>query len=225
MNVVNEKAWFGLVFVALAMGLLLFVAAGTLRYWQAWIYLAIYFGSSLLTMLYLMKKNPALLARRVRGGPWAEKETSQKIIMVFTSIAFIALHVVPALDHRFRWSSVPVPAVLTADVLIVAGFCIIFRVYKENPFTAATIQVEKDQKVITTGPYAIVRHPMYSGALLMFLATSPALGSWWGLLVFIPTLPLLIWRLFDEEKLLSKNLPGYTEYCEKVHSRLIPGIF
>ena len=225
MNSLNKKAWLGLLFLALVMGLLLFVPPGTMRYWQAWTFLAVYFSSALFITLYLMKKDPALLARRMRGGPGAEKETTQKIIMVFVSIAFVALLVVPAFDHRFGWSSVPPLAVLAADILVAVGFYIIFLVYRENPFTAATIQVEKEQKVISTGPYAVVRHPMYSGALLMLLATPPALGSWWGLLVFIPMLPLLIWRMSDEEKFLSKNLSGYTEYIKKVRSRLIPGIF
>jgi protein-S-isoprenylcysteine O-methyltransferase Ste14 len=225
MNSLNKKAWLGLFFLALVMGFLLFVPAGTIKYWQAWTFLAVYFSSALLITLYLMKKDPALLARRMRGGPGAEKEATQKIIMVFVSIAFIALHVVPALDHRFGWSSVPTLVVLAADILVAIGFYIIFLVYRENPFTAAIIQVEKEQKVIATGPYAIVRHPMYSGALLMLLATPPALGSWWGLLVFIPMLPLLFWRMYDEEKFLSKNLPGYMEYIKKVRSRLIPGIF
>ncbi len=172
-----------------------------------------------------MKNNPALLARRLKAGPGAEKETTQKIIMSFASILFVALLVVPALDHRFGWSNVPPAVVLLADILVVLGLFIIFLVYKKNPFTSATIQVEEEQKVITTGPYAIVRHPMYSGGLLMLLATPLALGSWWGLLVFIPMLPILIWRMFDEEKCLSKNLSGYTEYCKKVRSRLIPRIF
>src|SRR5271169_7121112 len=139
MNDLNKKAWLGFLFVALVMGLLLFVGAWTIHYWQAWAYLSIYLGSSLLTMLYLMKKDPALLARRLRAGPGAEKETTQKIIMVLASITFVALLIVPALDHRFRWSSVPSLAVIAADVLVEAGFYIIFLVYKENPFTAATI--------------------------------------------------------------------------------------
>jgi protein-S-isoprenylcysteine O-methyltransferase Ste14 len=225
MNSLNKKAWIALLILALVMGLLLFVPAGTIHYWQAWTYLAVYFGSAVLITLYLMKKDPALLARRMRGGPGAEKEKTQKIIMVFVSILFIALPVVTGFDHRLGWSRVPALIVLAADILIAAGFYIVFLVYRENPFTAATIQVEKDQKIISTGLYAIVRHPMYSGALLTLLATPPALGSWWGLLVFIPMLPLLFWRMFDEEKFLSKNLPGYTEYCERVRSRLIPGIF
>ncbi len=225
MESLNKKAWLGFFFVALSMGLLLFIPAGTLHYWQAWTYLAVYFGASLFTMLYLMEKSPALLARRVKGGPFAEKETSQKIIMLFTSILFMALYVVSALDFRFGWSKVPLFAVITSDILVALGFYIIFIVYKVNPFTAATIQVEKAQHVISTGPYALVRHPMYSGALLMLAATPPALGSWWGILVFIPMLPLLIWRLLHEENLLAKSLLGYTEYCKKVRWRLIPGIF
>ncbi|HMK56790.1 MAG TPA: isoprenylcysteine carboxylmethyltransferase family protein [Dissulfurispiraceae bacterium] len=225
MNELNKKAWRGFIFLALVMGLLLFVPAGTLQYWQAWTYLTIYFGVSLVITIYLMKNNPALLARRLRAGPAAEKETTQKIIMSFASILFVALLVVPALDHRFGWSNVPPAGVLLADILVVLGLFIIFLVYKENPFTAATIQVEEEQKVITTGPYAIVRHPMYSGGLLMLLATPPALGSWWGLLVFLPLLPMLIWRMLDEEKFLSTNLSGYTEYCNKVRSRLIPRIY
>lgn len=225
MNELNKKAWRGFIFLALVMGFLLFMSAGTLHYWQAWTYLTIYFSLSLLITIYLMKNNPALLARRLKAGPGAEKETTQKIIMSFASILFVALLVVPALDHRFGWSNVPPAVVLLADILVVLGLFIIFLVYKENPFTAATIQVEEKQKVITTGPYAIVRHPMYSGGLLMLLATPLALGSWWGLLVFIPMLPILIWRMLDEEKFLSKNLSGYTEYCKKVRSRLIPRIF
>jgi protein-S-isoprenylcysteine O-methyltransferase Ste14 len=225
MTTMNKKAWFALLYFAIVMGLLLFVPAGTIDYWQAWTFLAVYFSASLLLTVYLMEKNPALLARRMRGGPGAEKETTQKIIMAFVSIEFIALIVVPAFDHRLGWSSVPALIVLAADVLVAVGFYIIFLVCRENPFSAATIQVEKEQKVISTGPYAIIRHPMYSGALLMLIAIPPALGSWLGLLVFIPLLPLLFWRMFDEEKFLSKNLPGYAEYIKKVRSRLIPGIF
>ena len=225
MNSLNTKAWLGGVFLAVVMALLLFLPAGTARYWQAWIYLAVFFGSLLPQTLYLVKKNPALLKRRLKGGPLAEKEKSQKIIMLFTSIGFVALLVVPALDHRFLWSKAPPYMVAAGDLLTVLGFTIIFLVFKENPFTSAAIEVAVDQKVISTGPYAVVRHPVYAGSLLYLLGAPLALGSYWGLLALAAMWPFLIWRLFDEERFLSKNLPGYTEYCAKVRWRLIPGVF
>jgi protein-S-isoprenylcysteine O-methyltransferase Ste14 len=207
------------------MGLLLFVPAGTIRYWQAWVYLAIFTGASLLISLYLIRKDPALLKRRMRGGPTAEKETTQKIIMLFASIGFIALLVVPSLDYRFGWSAVPLSIVIAGNVLVATGFYFIFLVYKENTFSSATIEVAKDQKVISTGPYALVRHPMYASALLYLAGTPLALGSYYGLLALAFIMSFLIWRLFDEEKFLAKNLPGYTEYQKKVQHRLVPHVW
>jgi protein-S-isoprenylcysteine O-methyltransferase Ste14 len=159
------------------------------------------------------------------GGPTAEKEKPQKIIMLFASIGFVALLVVPALGHRFMWSSVPLPMVITGDVLTILGFYIIFLVYKENTFASATIEVVGDQKLISTGPYAVVRHPMYAGGLLYLLGTPLALGSYWGLLALGAMMPFLIWRLFDEERFLVKNLPGYAEYEKKVRHRLVPFVW
>jgi protein-S-isoprenylcysteine O-methyltransferase Ste14 len=225
MDNLNSKTWLRIAFLAVVMGLLLFVPAGTARYWQAWGYLAVFFGASCSITLYLMKKDPALLKRRLRGGPTAEKEKTQKIIMLFVSAGFIPLLVVPALDHRFMWSSAPLYMVIAGDILTALGFYIVFLVYKENTFTSATIEVADDQKVISTGPYAIVRHPMYAGSLLYLLGTPLALGSYWGLPVAATMTPFLIWRLFDEEGFLSRNLPGYKEYCARVGWRLIPGIF
>lgn len=225
MTALNRKAWLGLVFLAMAMGLLLFLPAGTACYWQAWGFLAAFFGPSVLITRYLMKNDPALLARRMSGGPTAEKEKSQKVIMLFTSIGFIALLVVPALDYRFGWSRVPLPIVIAGDALVALGFYLIFLVYKENTFTSATIEVAHDQRVISTGPYAIVRHPMYGGGSLMLLGMPLALGSYRGLIALAAMMPFLMWRLADEEKFLSKNLPGYTEYCAQVRWRLIPGVF
>jgi protein-S-isoprenylcysteine O-methyltransferase Ste14 len=149
----------------------------------------------------------------------------QKIIMLFASIGFIASLVVPALDHRFMWSSVPRFAVIAGDLLTAVGFYLIFLVYKENSFTSATIEIGEDQRVVSTGPYAFVRHPMYAGGLLLFIGSPVALGSYWGLLAFVAALPALVWRLLDEERFLAKNLPGYVEYCAKVRWRLIPGVF
>jgi len=219
------RAWFALAVLAAVMGLLLFMAAGTMSYWQAWVYLGIFFGASALTTAFLIRRDPALLERRMRGGPRAEKRPVERLIMVFTSIGFIALLVVPALDHRFRWSGVPVWVVIAGDVLVVIGFYFIFLVYRENTFTSATIEVAPGQTVISTGPYAIVRHPMYASALLYLVGTTLALGSYWGMVPLMATMPFLMWRLFDEEKFLAENLPGYVEYRKRVRHRLVPGIW
>jgi protein-S-isoprenylcysteine O-methyltransferase Ste14 len=219
------KTLLSLAALAFAMWLLLMVPAGTTRYWQAWVYLTVFIGASLLISLYLLRKDPALLQRRMKGGPTAEKETSQKIIMLLASIGFIALLVVPALDHRLGWSAVPLPVVIVGDMLVGIGFYFIFLVYKENTFGSATIEVAENQKVISTGPYALVRHPMYASALLYLIGTPLALGSYWGLLGVAFMLPVLTWRLINEEKFLGRNLPGYTEYQKKVRYRLVPGVW
>ena len=221
----NLRAWRGLIVLAIVMSLSLFVSAGTMHYWQAWGYLAVYFGASLLITRYLIKRDPALLQRRWSGGPNAEQEKTQRIIMRFVLTGLIALLVVPALDYRFGWSGVPPYAVVTGDILVAVGFLITFCVYRENTFTSATIEVAKDQKVISTGPYAVVRHPMYAGVLLYLFGTPLALGSYWGFLALAAIAPFYIWRLFDEERFLSKNLPGYTEYCAEARWRLIPRVF
>ncbi len=225
MRNINAQAGLSLVILAVVMGLLLFIPAGTVRYWQAWVYLSIFMGASLLITLYLVKKDPALLKRRMRGGPTAEKQRTQKLIMLFASIGFIALLVVPALDHRFLWSVLPLSGVIVGDILVATGFYFIFLVYKENPFSSATIEVAEDQRVISTGPYAIVRHPMYAGAMLYLVGTPLALGSYWGLLAVAAMVPFLIWRLYDEERFLLRNLSGYEEYRKKVRHRLIPFIW
>ena len=219
------RAWVALIVLAAVMGCLLFVPAGTVRYWQAWVYLSIFTGASVLTTVYLMRKDRALLQRRMSGGPTAEKRPAQKFIMLCTSIGFIAVLVVPALDHRFGWSAVPLGDVVAGDVLVVIGYYLISLVYRENTFTSATIEVAADQKVISTGPYAIVRHPMYASASLYLVGTPLALGSYWGLVPIAAMMPFLIWRLFDEERLLASKLPGYTEYQKRVRHRLVPFVW
>ncbi len=225
MSKLNTRAWLGLAAVIIVMGLLIFISAGTVHYWQAWTYLVVYFGASLLISLYLMKKDPALLQRRMSGGPTAEKTRTQQFSMLFASAGFIGSLIVPALDHRFAWSNMPIYAVVAGDILTVVSFYIMFLVFRENSFASATIEIAEDQKVISTGLYAFVRHPMYAGGSLLFIGTPLALGSYWGLLTFAIVLPALIWRLLDEEKFLAKNLPGYIDYCAKVGWRLIPGVF
>jgi protein-S-isoprenylcysteine O-methyltransferase Ste14 len=225
MNPLHRKAFRGLAILFLVTAALLFGAAGTLDYWQAWLYLVVYFAASIAITLDLVQRDPALLARRMSGGPFAEKEPAQRIIMLLTSLGFIALAIVPALDRRFGWSHVPVPAVLAGEAIMLLGWFGIFLVFRENSFASATIESAADQRVISTGPYAVVRHPMYAAALLMLLGISPALGSWWGLPVMIAIVPALVWRLTDEERFLVQNLPGYPEYRETVRYRLLPWVW
>jgi len=214
-----------LIVLAVAMGLLLFVPAGTIHYWQAWVYLAIFIGISLLVSIYLLRNDPALLERRMKGGPTAEKRATQKIAMLFASLGFVSLLVVPAINYRFVGSSVPLAIEFAGDVLVVVGFYFIFLVYRENTFASATIGVSENQKVVSTGPYALVRHPMYASAMLYVVGTPLALGSYWGLLGVAVMAPAIIWRLLDEEKFLAQNLVGYAEYQKRVRYRLLPGVW
>ena len=225
MTGLNIRAIGWLLVLLVVMGAVLFVSAWTFNYWQAWVFLSVFALSSLAVTVYLMKNDPKLLERRMHGGPTAEKELSQKIIMSAASIGFAAILIVPALDHRWHWSAVPPYAVIAGNILIVLGWTVIFFVFRENTFTSATIEVVADQRVVSTGPYAVVRHPMYSGSLLYFLGIPIALGSWWGLLVGMLMMPVFVLRLFDEEKLLARNLPGYSEYMVRVKYRLVPFVW
>jgi protein-S-isoprenylcysteine O-methyltransferase Ste14 len=225
MKSLETRAWLALAVLAVVMGLLLFVPAGTVRYWQAWLYLAIFLGTSALTTLYLLRRDRALLERRMHGGPTGETRPAQKLIMWCTSVGFGALLVVPALDHRFAWSAVPLGVVVAGDVLVVVGFMLIVRVYRENKLTSATIEIVENQHVISTGPYAIVRHPMYASGFLYLAGTPLALGSYWGLVPLAATAPFLVWRLFDEERLLAASLPGYADYERRVPHRLVPFVW
>jgi protein-S-isoprenylcysteine O-methyltransferase Ste14 len=207
------------------MAALIFLPAGTINYWQGWVFFAFFFVCSSSIGLYLAIYNPVLLERRMRVGPTAEKETSQKIIIFFALLGFIALLVFPALDHRFVWSPVTPYMSLTGDALVALGFILTFVVILENSYAASTIQVVEGQRVISTGLYAYVRHPMYAGVLPMLVGIPLALGSWWGLFGLILIVPVLIWRLLDEERFLRQNLPGYAEYANKVKTRLIPFVY
>lgn len=183
--------------------LFLFIPALSLNFLETWVYSIVLFVS-------------------LEIGVVKEKEKHQKIIQGFTYMGFALIYVIPALDHRFFWSHVPFSIVIFGDILVVAGLYLYVLVLKENIFASAIIEITTDQKVITTGPYSIVRHPMYLGALIILFGVPLALGSWWGLLLLIPFALIFIIRLLDEEKLLSKNLPGYDEYHQKVRYRLIP---
>jgi protein-S-isoprenylcysteine O-methyltransferase Ste14 len=212
----------GLLWLFAVVATTLFACAGTFRYWQAWLYLTVFFGSALGMTLYLMKNEPKLLERRSRGGPLAEGTMTQKIIMSIASLGFMALLVIPALDRRFGWSALPASVPIIGDAVFALSCLAILRVFKENTFAASTIAVELGQRVVSTGPYAYVRHPMYAAGIFMLAASPLALGSCWGLLVFVPLLPVLIWRLLDEERFLNDNLAGYAEYCGRVKTRLLP---
>jgi protein-S-isoprenylcysteine O-methyltransferase Ste14 len=219
------KAVAGLAALAVLMWAALFVPAWTLNYWQAWIYWTTFVASISIISTYFFKKDLALIANRLKAGPISEKEKSQQITQVFVSIFFILLLLIPPLDHHFHWSTVPAYLVISADVFVVLGLGIVFLVFRENSFTSVVIEINQGQKVISTGPYGVVRHPMYSGALLMLFFTPLALGSFWGLLAFLPMLVVISFRLVKEEQFLERNLMGYEEYCHKTRYRLVPFIW
>ncbi len=177
-----------------------------------------------------MNGGPDAARSRVAGasyaaGPTAEQRPLQRFIMTGASLGFVGLLVVPALDFRFKWSAVPLDGVVAGDVLFALGFGFIARVYRENTFTSATVQIAEGQRVIETGPYAIVRHPMYASSLLYLIGTPLALGSYWGLFAFAFMLPFLMWRLIDEEELLTRELREYTGYQHRVRYRLLPFVW
>jgi protein-S-isoprenylcysteine O-methyltransferase Ste14 len=224
-NHLAKKTVLGFTQLIAVLGILLLAPAWTFGYWQAWVYLFVFAASSALITAYLWKKDPQLLELRLHAGPGVEKRRIQKWLQLFASLVFSGAMILPSLDHRFSGSAVPLPVVVVGDVLVALGFLIVFLVFKENTFTAATIAVAPGQRVISTGPYAIVRHPMYSGALVMLLGTPLALGSWWGLLMLIPMMFTIARRALDEEQLLLTNLRGYAAYCQIVRYRLAPFIW
>ena len=211
--------------LTLVLGVLLFGIAGTIRWWQAWVYLVLMIGLSAATTEELLRRDPALLERRMKGGPIAEPRPVQRVIMMGASLGFIGLLVLPALDFRLGWSEVPTGVVILGDVLLVLGISFVRRVYRENTYAAATIQVAEQQRVISTGPYAVVRHPLYAGALLYVLGTPLALGSYVGLLAVAFFVPFLVWRIVDEERMLTRELPGYSDYLSRVRHRLVPHLW
>jgi protein-S-isoprenylcysteine O-methyltransferase Ste14 len=222
---VQIRAFSGLLFLLVVIAVAIFTAAWSVDYWQAWLFLAVFAVASLAITQYLIKQDPELLERRVRAGPVAEQDRGQKIIQSLASLAFIATLVVPGIDHRLGWSTVPVWVVFAGDALVALGFLVVFFVFRENTFASATIEVEEGQRAISTGPYALVRHPMYAGALILLAGVPIALGSWWGLLAVAPMKLLIVLRLLAEERFLAKNLPGYADYRSRVRYRLAPFVW
>jgi protein-S-isoprenylcysteine O-methyltransferase Ste14 len=204
---------------------LIFVSAGTIYFWQGWLFWVSYSAWSIAATIYLLRRDPALVERRMRAGPRAESRPVQKIIAAMFLMVFFGIVVVPGLDHRFHWSQVPAALVIAANVFALAALWFLLWVVRENSFAASTITVESEQRVISTGPYAYVRHPMYAAAIPLLFSIPIALGSWRGLLVAAVSIPLLIARILDEERVLSKELAGYDDYRRTVRYRLIPFVW
>jgi len=224
-NKLIVQAFAGLAFLLVVLGLVLFLSAASFSFWQAWVYLAVFGVCTLLITLYLMRFDQRLLASRVQAGPVTETQKTQQVIQGFASLFFIGLFIVAGLDYRFHWSVVPLAASVIADIFVALGFYFVFLVFKENSFTSDTIEVKDEQKVVTTGPYAVVRHPMYAGASVLLIFTGMALGSWVAIPFALPLILVVAIRLVEEEKFLAANLAGYEAYRQKVRYRLIPMIW
>ncbi len=211
----------GLVVIAV----LVFVPAGTVAYWQGWLFIIVFALSTNLIGLYLARNDPALLQRRMKFGPQAEPRPVQKALVGLAFVAFSALPLVSALDHRLGWSDVPDWVSVFGAFLVWLGLMIDLLVFRRNSFGASTIETMEGQTVISSGPYALVRHPMYVGALVMLVGVPLALGSYWGLLFVIVFVPVLALRILDEEAMLLRELDGYAEYTRSVRYRLVPGVW
>lgn len=225
MDNIIGKTVSGFIALLAIIGGLIFLPALTVNYLEAWIYLLTFAISTILITIYLFRNDQKLLERRLNAGSAAEKEKTQKAIQTIASVFFCLIYIIAGLDRHFKWSNIPMYISIFANVFVMLGFFIVFLVFKENSYTSAIIEVDKDQKVISTGMYAIVRHPMYFGAIIMLVASSIALGSYWALLSVAALGITIMARLLNEEKFLTKNLSGYGEYCEKVRYHLIPFVW
>ena len=221
--VVNAVA--SMLFGVLFFGLGLFLPAWTFDYWQAWVFIAVFIVATMIPNFYLAVKDPATLQRRLKAGPTAETRPVQRIVMTAVPLSVVAMLVLSAVDHRFGWSSVPLPVVILGDVLVVIGLVVAQLVVIQNRHAAATITVEAGQELVSTGLYGVVRHPMYLGALIMMIGMPLALDSYWGLVVVLPALLALAARISDEEKMMSAELAGYGEYTQRVRHRVVPGVW
>jgi protein-S-isoprenylcysteine O-methyltransferase Ste14 len=201
---------------------LFIVPAGTLAYWEAWTYLAIILIPMTATTVYLLLRDPELLERRMRTR---ETDPAQVRIVALAAVMFLAIVLIPGFDRRFGWSNVPLPVVIAADLVVLLAYGLFLRVLRENRSASRVIEVESGQSVIATGPYAVVRHPMYAAVTLMGLATPLALGSWWAVIPALLLMPVLAARIRNEERVLVNELAGYRNYMLKTRYRLIPAVW
>ena len=220
-----RRATLGIGFLLALMAAVIFLSAGTWVWPEAWLMLATFGLASLIITGDLIRRDPALLERRVRGGPTAEADPRQRVIQALAGGLFLLLLIAPSLVRRWGGPQAPLPAALAADGVILAAHAGIWWVFAVNSFAAGVVEVSSDQKVIDTGPYAVVRHPMYAFALPMIAAIPLALGSVLSMLWALPMVAVIVWRLLDEERQLRAGLPGYADYCARVRWRLLPGVF
>ncbi len=209
-------------FVPLFIALFTLLPAGTFNYWQVYTYFAVILIPMIFVLKYFLKNDPKFLERRTKI---AEKEKQQKLIQWINLPVFISAFIIPGLDKRFGWSDIPAVIIIGTDAVILAGYIIIFLVFRENSYASRIVEIDTGHKVISTGPYNIVRHPMYIGVLIMYLPTPMALGSYWGLIPMALLPVTLVLRILNEEKVLRENLEGYDEYCQKTKYRLIPYVW
>ena len=221
MKIALQSAMSALVGLA-AFGLLVFWPAGTFDYWRGWAFIAVFAAATTIPSIYLAVKNPAALKRRMQAGPAAETRPLQKFIISVAFLSMGATIVMSALDFRFGWSSVPAAISMAGDVLVAVGLGIAMLTTIQNGYASANITVEAGQELVSTGLYAVVRHPMYFGNVVLMIGIPLALGSYWALLFVVPGLAVLTVRILDEEKVLTQQLAGYCDYAQRVHYRLVP---
>lgn len=221
----NRQAAARFVLSHVKIALLLFIPAWTLYYWQAWDVLILFFICNLALQLYIKKNDPALFKSRNTAGFMAEKDRLQKVIHSRINRSFDAMLILSAIDHHFGWSYMPNILIISGNLLIFLGFVVIFAVFRVNSFASATIEVTPEQRLISTGPYTWVRHPMYSAGLIIRCGVPLALGTWCGFLILIPSILIFAQRLIQEELFLDQKLAGYSDYKARVKYRLIPFIW
>lgn len=205
-----------------AIGVLLFLPAGTLHYWNAWLFVAILFVPMFFLGIVMLFKSPKLLERRLYAK---EKVNEQKWVIALSGIMFVAAFVVAGLNFRFSWHSLPDYVIWSGTVIFLLSYLMYAEVMRENAFLSRTIEIQENQKVIDTGLYGVVRHPMYSATLLMFLSIPLILGSIISFAIMLAYIPIIAVRMNNEEKVLEEGLKGYREYKQKVRYKVIPFIW